>query len=322
MHHFGKVYKKFSTAPAISLGPCLCCKVNKTGFTRSRITQRFVEGGSSGVTARARPKHQLATGHVEDVYNSRLQKGGALLEDMRLLVRRWQNAGPNGQQTTVVAENVLGKNTRARAADTLRYAFLPRFVNGRPPQAWKIVRALEDRNLPVEVLRPVYYWITARNERLLYDFIHIELLQRSKHQIQTIKTDEVCNWIATQLIPRGKLWSHTVTTKVAQGVLATLRDFGILEGTVKKSIAPVYLPVESFAYIAFALQQEGASGLHLVQHQDWFLFLFSLPVVEHMYLEADRHGLLRFQAAGKIMRIDFPAHNFEEMADVVAARAH
>ena len=104
-------------------------------------------------------------------------------------------------------------------------------------------------------------------------------------------------------------------------MLATLRDFGILEGTAKR-IAPVYLPVESFAYIAFALQQEGASGLHLVQHQDWFLFLFSPPVVEHMCLEADRHGLLRFQAAGKIVRIDFPAHNFEEIADVVVARAH
>lgn len=322
MHHFGKVYKKFSTAPVISLSPCLCCKVNKTGFTRSRITQRFVGGGSSGVTARTRSKRKLATGHVESGYNSRLQKGGALLEDMRLLVRRWQNAETNGQQAIIVAENVLGKHTRARAADTLRYAFLPRFVNGRPPQAWKIVRALEDRNLPVEVLRPVYYWITACNERLLYDFVHTELLHRSKHQVQSIKTDEVCNWIAAQLIPHGKLWSPTVMAKVARGVLATLRDFGILEGTVKKRIAPLYLPVESFAYIAFALHQEGASGPHLVQHHDWLLFLFSPPMVEHMFLEADRHGLLRFQAAGKIVRIDFPAHDFEEMADVVAARAH
>ena len=55
------------------------------------------------MTARTRPKRKLATGHVEDVYNSRLQKGGALLEDMRLLVRRWQNAGTNGQQAIVVA---------------------------------------------------------------------------------------------------------------------------------------------------------------------------------------------------------------------------
>src|SRR6266852_2860878 len=236
---------------------------------------------------------------------------------MRLLVRNWQNTNANGQQNTVVAENLLGKRTRARSSDTLRYAFLPRFVNGRPPQAWKIVRALEDRHLPIEILCPVYYWITARSERLLYDFVSTELLSYSRSQVQHIKTDAVCGWISSQLAIYGKRWSQTVTTKVAQGVLATLRDFSILEGTVKKRIAPVYLPVESFAYIAFALHQEGVSGPNLVYHHDWSLFLFSPLVVEHMFLEADRHAFLRFQAAGKIIRIDFPVHSFEEMADVV-----
>jgi hypothetical protein len=241
---------------------------------------------------------------------------------MRLLVRTWQNTTANGQQDSVVVENLLGKRTRARAADTLRRAFLPRFVNGSPPRSWKIARALEDRLLPIEILRPVYYWITARSERLLYDFVSAELLRYSKSQIQYITTDAVCGWISSQLAIYSKSWSQTVTTKVARGILATLRDFRILEGTVKKRIAPVYLPVEPFAYIAFALQQSGVSGAHLVQHRDWSLFLFSPPVVEQMFLEADRNGLLRFQAAGKIIRIDFPVHSFEEMADVVAARSH
>jgi len=240
---------------------------------------------------------------------------------MRLLVRHWQNMGVNGQQDIIVAENLLGKRTRARAADTLRRAFLPRFVNGRPPHAWKIVRELEDRNLPVEVLRPVYYWITARSEHLLYDFLCTELFHHSKSRTQSIVTEDVCGWISAQLTRCGKHWSQTVTTRVARGVLATLRDFGILEGASKKRIAPVYLSVESFAYIAFALHQEGVSGPHLVEHRDWVLFLCSPPVVERMFLEADRNGLLRFHAAGKIVRIDFPATSFGEMADVVAARA-
>jgi hypothetical protein len=255
-------------------------------------------------------------------YNSRLQKGGALFEDMRLLVRNWQESGVNGQHDTVVAENLLGKHTRARSADTLRRAFLPRFVNGQPPDAWKIVRALEDRNLPVEILRPIYYWITARTERLLYDFVCVELLRHSESQVQRITTDDVGRWIASQLATYGKAWSPTVTAKVARGMLATLRDFGLLEGASKKRIAPVYLPIESFAYVAFALHQEGVSGLQLVQHRDWLLFLLSPPMVEQMFLEADRSGLLRFQAAGKIMRIDFPATSLGEMADVVVARAH
>jgi len=90
------------------------------------------------VTARTRSGRKIETGSAGCLYNSRLQKGGALLEDMRLLVRNWQSIGVNGQRDTVVAENLLGKHTRARAVDTLRRAFLPRFVNGQPPQAWKI----------------------------------------------------------------------------------------------------------------------------------------------------------------------------------------
>ena len=266
--------------------------------------------------------HQTAIVPAPCPYNSRLQKGGALFEDMRLLVRNWQESSVNGQHDTVVAENLLGKHTRARAADTLRRAFLPRFVNGRPPHAWKIVRALEDRNLPVEVIRPLYYWITARTERLLYDFVCVELQHRGGSQVQRITIDDVCRWITSQLATYGKAWSPTVTTKVARGVLATLRDFGLLEGATKKRIAPVYLPIESFAYIAFALHQEEISGPQLVQHPDWQLFLLSPPIVEQMFLEADRSGLLRFQAAGKIMRMDFPATNFGGMADVVVARAH
>jgi hypothetical protein len=41
-----------------------------------------------------------------------------------------------------------------------------------------------------------------------------------------------------------------------------------------------------------------------------------------MFLEADRAGLLRFHAAGQIVRVDFPAQDYSEMADVVTRAAH
>lgn len=58
-------------------------------------------------------------------YNSRLQKCGALLQDMRILVRRWTDAGAHGQRDEMILENLLGKNKRSRAADTF-YARLGR----------------------------------------------------------------------------------------------------------------------------------------------------------------------------------------------------
>jgi len=255
-------------------------------------------------------------------YNARLVKGGALLEDMRILVRNWQDGNGKSRMDVMVAADLLGKHTRARALDTYQSVFIPRFVNGHPPDAWKITRELEEKNMPIEILRPVYYWITARKEHLLYDFVCQELADRSKSQGHGITTDDAIAWLKSQIARCGKAWSEMVTKKVAQGMLAALRDFGILEGAVRKRIAPVYIPVESFAYIAFALDQEGATGARLMGHPDWSLFLLAPPAVEHMFLDADRNGLLHFQAAGKIVRIEFPAHSFKEMADVIAVRAH
>jgi len=254
-------------------------------------------------------------------YNTRLLKGGALLDDMRMLVRNWSDEAAAAQAKTIIEEDLLGKRSRARASVTCDKVFRPRYVEGDPPNAWRIVRELEDRSLPIETVRPVYYWITARSDRLLYDYVSQEVLQRSKTFDPLVRPEEVAAWITNRFAEYKRTLSTTVTRRLAQGILSTLRDFGVLEGAAKKRIAPAYLPVEAFAYLAFAIHAQGASGHTLVNHPDWALFLFTNAVAEHQFLEADRHDLLTYQAAGKIMRVDFSARTYKEMADVVAAKA-
>ncbi len=256
----------------------------------------------------------------KQLYTSRIQKGGALLEDMRMLVRSWHDGGRAKQRDRVIVENVLGKKTRARALDIYQEAFVPRFIRGNPPEAWKIVRPLEEREVPMEILRPVYYWITARSDRLLYDFVIDETLARSKSPDLSIRVDETKNWIKKKLTEHGQFWSESVTVRVAQGFLAALRDFGIIEGATKKRVAPIYLPIESFAYLAFCLHELGSSGERLIRHMDWKLFLMEPHVVESLFLDAHQNRLLHYEAAGKIYRIEFFAQNREEMADVIAGR--
>ncbi len=255
-------------------------------------------------------------------YNARLIKGGALLEDMRLLVRNWKSYYDEQVIDITLMENLLSRYARSRVKDVIYRIFLSRFVNGSPQKAWKIVRELEDRNVSIEILRPVYYWITARNESLIYDFVCDELLFQNERQEQKITTDAVVAWLEPRLSMCGKTWSEAVTKRVARGILATLRDFGILEGAVKKRIAPVYTPVESFVYIAFAIWREGRTGINLVNHDDWKLFLLQQKSVESMFLEADRYGFLRYQAAGGIARVDFSFNEFREMANAIATRTY
>jgi len=253
-------------------------------------------------------------------YNTRLLKGGALLDDMRLLVREWEGGNLDKQKEEVIAGNLLGKRSRARVADTLRRTFVPRFVQGDPPEAWRIVRALEDRQVPIEILRPVYFWVTARTERLLYDFVTDELSRLRKTQNFQVRTNEAAAWIKNRLNGYEIQWSETVNLKVARGLLAALRDFGLLEGKAIKRIGSFHLPVEAFAYLAFAFHVEGTGSPRLLEHPDWRLFLLETGDVEHLFLEADRAQLLSYQAAGRLIRIDFSATDYNEMAGIIHAR--
>jgi len=251
--------------------------------------------------------------------NSRLQKGGALLDDMRRLVAAW-SADSASEDASAFVMRTLGKPSLARAHDTYIRAFRPRFLNGNPAQAWKLARALEDADADPDTVKAFYFWITARAEKVLYLYATEELMEaRSSSQCQ-IKVEDAMRWLRDHLRANDKKWTPTVTRKVARGMLAALRDFGVLQGVVVKSISPRHCPLGAFAMITFCLHEMGYSGRSLLDHPDWRLFLFDTRDVERALLECDQKGWLGFQAAGAICRIDLPSIQFKEYVRVVLGR--
>jgi len=233
---------------------------------------------------------------------------------MRMLVRSYEEECVD---TRTDVRRLLGKKTLARSHDTMVRTFTPRFIHGDPPNAWKIARLLEDRNTEPEILRPVYYWITARSDRLLYEFVTEELIHVARSGDGSVRIEETTTWICAHIKKAGQEWTPIVTLKVGRGILAALRDFGILEGGSRKRVAPVHLPIESFCFIAFWLGRLGFSGESLVHHSDWGLFLMSPNVVERLMLESHQQNLLSFHSAGRIYRVKFPTDDPGEYADVL-----
>ncbi len=232
-------------------------------------------------------------------------------------MRFWHD-GPMEELTkAVIRTNVLNKATRARAADILRRTFVPRFVEGAPRNAWKLLRPLEDENASPSLVKPLYYWVSAKSEPLIFDFCQDYLLLHLGAARAGVSIEDARGW----LISKGCKWSPAVTTKVARGLLAAFRDFGILEGRSQKRLASFPLPVGSFAYLAFCLQCTGALGRDLVFHPDWHLFLLQTPEVENYFLEAHQRGLIGYHAAGSTFRITFPCETLKEYADVIVARS-
>jgi len=218
----------------------------------------------------------------------------------------------------------LALPSRARARDVIMRTFVPRFVRGDPPNLWKPLAILESAGVGVEVVRPLHYLAAARSEPLMADFVREDLAERRGGGDQEVTIEDVLAFIARRpsAIFDESRWSATVQVKVARGLLAALRDFGMLEGGSRKRLAPAYLPVGAFSLVAFVFGMRERSGDRLLHHPDWRLFMFAGGLVERMFVEAHQHRLLEFQAAGRVVRVDFPADQLEDYAHVVAARAH
>ena len=255
-------------------------------------------------------------------YTSRIIKAGALLADTKLLLENWdQEADVQANLDRARQENLFGKASRSRIEDIL-LVFRQRYL--KDPEILKALVALVRGGMPAESLDRVLYFQAARFDRMLHDLVTEVLVEWSARIDREVRPWEVQNWVEEQ-VESGKTerpWSPAVQRRVVQGLLSALRDFGILEGSVKKRLAYVYLPLDAFAFIAFQLHGEGRSGKALLHDPEWRLFLLPDGVVERFFLETHQQGLLEYYAAGPVVRIDFPSQNLEEYASVLTQRGY
>ena len=109
---------------------------------------------------------------------------------------------------------------------------------------------------------------------------------------------------------------------MAQHFLALLRDFGILEGRAKKHFAPFFIPDAAFAFLSMYLSKEGFSGQKLVTSNEWKILFLENDLVERFYINCEQEGLLTYNAAWPVIRIDYPVQNLSEYARVIINAAN
>ena len=87
---------------------------------------------------------------------------------------------------------------------------------------------------------------TTRQDHLLYDFVQQIVVQRwFAGERQLIRADVQRFLDSVQSAhPEVDKWSHSTREKLSRNMLTTLRDFGLLQGTVSKQIVePIVPPV-------------------------------------------------------------------------------
>jgi hypothetical protein len=255
-------------------------------------------------------------------YSSRIIKAGALLPDTKTLLSQWDTATTDSENLARIRrENVFGKASRSRVEDILA-VFRQRYLADE--EVVKALVVLVENRLPSLSLDRILYFHAAQSDRLLHDVVTEWLVPLQGRGISDIDVDEV-QGLLSKWVSEGKTiadWSEDTTRRVAQGLLSTLRDFGVLQGAVRKRIAPAYTPVTAFAHVMFHLKRHQPSGARLLDHPDWGLFFLPREGVERFLFEAHQRGLLEYHAAGSVTRLSFPTGTLEEYAHVLADRAH
>jgi hypothetical protein len=274
------------------------------------------------MTVRQPSKKKGSSESAPPPYTSKIIKASALLDDTKTLLSHWDgDATVTDNLDRIRRENVFSKASRSRVEDILA-VFRQRYLV--EPDVVKALVVLVKYRFPAVSLDRVLYFHAARSDAVLHDTVTEILLPMQTQGIIDITPMAVrkvlTKWVETGLTTSK--WSETTKERVAQNLLAALRDFGVLQGAIKKRIAPAYMPVTAFAYIAFYLKQHQPSGAKLLEHSDWKLFFLNRELVERFMFEANQHNLLEYHAAGTVTRLMFPADTLEGYANVLAQKSH
>jgi hypothetical protein len=256
------------------------------------------------------------------IYSSRLIKASALIADTKTLLAGWEMSLSVAENLArAQRENLFGKASRSRVEDILEI-FRQRYFK-EPDVGTALVRLVK-AGAPDSWLVPLLYFFSAQSDRTLRDIVLRVLMARRHAGFVDIGTEivkrQLSEWVSEDRTAGA--WGESTIERVAQGALATLRDFGILQGAVNKEIAPVYLPIESFALISLWLTKREGSGLNVLHSEEWGLFFLPVEGVERSFLQADQEHLLTYQSLGSVVRLDYPVDTLEEYACVLVERAH
>jgi hypothetical protein len=254
-------------------------------------------------------------------YTSKIIKAGALLPDTKLLLTHWESAcDVQTNLRRIHEQNLLGKTSRARLASILAI-FKQRYLSD--PQVLRALVTLAQAPVSAATLDPILYFLATQADPLLRDVVTQVLAPLVSRGQLEVRVADVEQWLREQIAAGNMqgVWSADTTNRAARSILATLRDFKLLSGQVKKRFAAHYLSPTAFAFIAYMLNRTQRSGDRLLHEPAWEVFFLVPQAVERLFLEADQAQLLSYHAAGRIIRIDFPYPTLEEYANALARRA-
>jgi hypothetical protein len=205
---------------------------------------------------------------------------------------------------------VLEENCLARASEAARKKLWPELKSRylldreRPLFAafwkeWRRCQSEAERGLTV-------YILLALNDRLVADLGMEWLFGYLRRAPAELRTEDVRCFMehAGRTHPEVESWTKHTRAAVAQKYLASIRDFGLARGRVKKVTVGPALYGAPFRLLIRALQLVGMRPQDLLQAPVFRLLALDERSVIDALGELNRLGELRFRMQGDVIELD------------------
>lgn len=208
-------------------------------------------------------------------YLLRLASKTSLLEETRLFLQAYARLGTIQAARQALVNGGLPQRSRATRQTILEIVQI-RISRWNPP-AWvldDLVTFAQDGQQAE--LQAALLLHSARQDNLLYDIIQHVVVPRWLEGESKLMRADIQRFLdaAQSDHPEIAGWSYSTREKVSSNALATLRDFGILQGKASKHIVEPIVPQSVVNHLIRLLRAEGITEEELAHHPDWQLWLW------------------------------------------------
>lgn len=218
---------------------------------------------------------QQTTWRTVGSYLPTLASKAALLEETRLFLLTYDQKKQVVLTKQTLMRDILAQRsheTRALIAEIIS----TRLVRWNPPD-WvlqDLVAFAKESDL--DALRAALLLHVTRQDHLLYDFVQEVIVPRLQGDRRIVVADVQTFFDQSQKAhPEISHWSFETRLRLARGVLATLRDYGLLKGAVNKNLVYPNIPEHVVFHLIRLLQAEGIPETQMADHPDWHIWLWS-----------------------------------------------
>jgi len=239
-------------------------------------------------------------------YYSRLSARSALYTDLRLLLGdRDRVLSCDAYKALIIDENCLARSSTA-ARRKLWTELHSRYrldanneLFGAFWKEWRLCASDSEKSLTA-------YILLALNDKLVGDLGTEWLFPLLRRAPAEVRASDVRAFIQTSARkhPEVSKWSHETTLAVAQKYCASLRDFGLAKGRIKKNTVRPALYGAPVRLLVRALRLVGTAPLDLVRAPIFRLLGIDAAEAIDALGELNRVGALRFRMQGDIVELE------------------